>query len=630
MPVIGDPTDTTTSGGGMVTLQEPWIARPFFKVCVYDPFYSTQIKFPSGQTMYPVRCSLGKGPYGGKAEILYTTHALSNEQDDLSDKLVGCYVRIFADSDILWAGVITGVQYMHEDNGGNFINQVTYFCDDLWQAIADKALRGTMLGMGLTIENLLTFLEGDPVVWGGSIGSASTPMLPLNKNNEAIIDIDKPSFHTKTSWWSHNYSNIDISRLICEVAEEKFLEGVVVVPTGTSSYESDNLMVTGLTGKIGTIRAINPDPNKWRTLVLGTYSLDDFTEQAYIPKALSFSGKLDYGAVITEIREVGGTWTQSVIDILIPAWNDSLALSSAEMISSQPNEYGMYGRLWKVDLAALQAAGINVSAIIPFSDSLLDHAYDTSGDTPKNDAIKIFEFTGTGDDYESYSNLALWKECSEKYKLCHLMAANAWRFGISPKAEFAMNNFGLIIFDTPQLRFGKVITDGVLSDDLSVSKQPKVMAFQAQIEKGQMYYSTGHKPVYPRTRYRYISNTGLAAHDTTLAKISSRAALVAFNSMMNINRTGIYPAPPSVQINALPALQDEALQNQKRLSRPKSSVRVTLAGIDKSWMIGDRIKQIIDTAGNVVKDNLEWYVSDIEWNLEEVTTELSLGELRYG
>lgn len=628
MPVIAPPGSTNTTAG-LISAQKAYSLKPHIKAVVYSPYMERTIRIDRGQILYPTKCSIAPGPYGGSAEIIYTAHAFSNKQDDYAEKLIGSYVRIFCDGEAMWAGVITGVQYQHTDE----TNMVTYQCRDLWHVLADKSLRGVFMGTGYTIIEMLRYLRGEAIGWyvtdPSQAGVAHEPLLPTDKTGSIVVDINTDDWVTMTQWWSHAYSNIDIARLITEIAEEKYIDHVVIVPSGTAPSESGGMTFSGSTEVIGWVKPIIIDKDRYKSVVVGSYSDDDYTSQKYIPRAISITGTSDYSGIVTEIREVGGEVTESCAIQLIPAWTNSFAVGSIvdlidrsgiTAIYSSPHEYGLYGRLW-----ALDQTGMN--AIIPFTDV---NTMGQIGAAASNDSCRIFEFTGAGSKRDEYDDDTLWQEVQSNYIFTHYnpasVAGNPARFGWSGKYTFLSNNLALVLFDQPQVRYGKIINPdtGFLEDDTAAGTE-KILVFQGMRSMGQLYYSTGHKPTYPRPRYRYMSNPEMRQHLSSFSTTSGHWA-----KRYTIATQGRQEMSASFNISMYGALQEEALRFQKQMGRPANSIDIEFSGIDRTWQIGDRIKQILDTNGAVIKDNLEWYVMEVQYDFEDNHTMVSLGDLKNG
>lgn len=609
----------------VVDTDKIYVQRPKIQVIVYDPEFGKKMRISDGQILYPIRATHAPGPHGGEAEVLHTSHAFSIWQNDDSDRLIGCYLILAVKNEVIWAGVFTSVQYEHSANGDSGVNQVTYQCRDLWHAVADKSLRGVMYGAGATVDHLLLYLQGEPIsipmpVVGVSTSTQSAPLLPTNKKGEIIVDIDNDSFNTgSVGLYSHSYSNTDIASLIDDVAKEKHFDMVAIRPT---SLKGDT---------IGTIEAVNYSDVP-KSIVIGAPSDGDFSTPYYLPKALSITGTSDYTGVITDIRMIGGEITQSIAVKLIPAWPTELQqelFDDPVKAYEQPHVYGGVGRIWYCDI------NHDSASIIPFVDNA-DLRFWTDSETWANhpgnnsDSCRVMEYQGSEADTSKLDD-SLWKLCDSQFIITQYNKDNsvikASRFGTLGRLGWFNKRLALVVFKEPQLKIVDKF-DGSTGEYVRDYDEtaPKTLVLQAMQTVGNMYYGTGHKGPYPRARWRYTSDTRFRKHVSTVETGNSNYFFKRFK-LGEIGRVEQSDVP---DLDMSAGMAEYALRIQKDTAKPKNNVTITISGIDRSWWLGDWIKTIIDTDGNVVKDNLDWYVREIDYNFEEIITRVSLGERVYG
>jgi len=605
----------------VTSTEKVYTQYPRLKVTVYDPWFQKKVKISDGQILYPIRSSMAPGEYGGTGEFLHTAHAFASFQDDDFERLIGCYIIVSLKNTVIWAGVLTKVQYQHEASESSGVNQVTYHARDLWHAVADKAIRGTFYGTGTTIEHLLLYLQGKsftvPITIGGTSTSSNTKCyLPTNKKGDIIVDINEESFETGSSYiWSHGYSNIDIAKLIVDVAEEKRFDMVGIRPNPLGS------------DTIGTIEAISYSEIP-KAIVIGVPSETDFEAPVYLPKVLSITGDMDMSGCVTDIHAIGGEITESCSVQLIPAWPSELEaelFASPVKAYSEPHIYGGIGRVWYLDISP------EVSNIIPFSD-IAEPRYWTDDDNWKNhagnasDACRIWEYNGPLSDTDKEDD-TLWRECGEQYIITQYNKDNAntkvSRFGKMARLGWFNKTLGLVIFKEPQLRKGwKIDPDTKKLVENTEDQGPKTLVFQGIRSLGTMGYNTGHKGPYPRPRWRYLANTIWRKH---LESHYSGTATY-FNRRYTMGEQGRVEQDNNSSFDYSYAMQLAALRKQKECAKPRNNITISISGLDTSWWFGDWIKQVMDTDGNVVKDNLDWYVREIEHEYETLTTILSMGQ----
>lgn len=604
----------------VVSTENPYVRYPRLKVTVYDPWYMKKMKISDGQMLYPIRGTISPGEYGGEGEFLHTAHAFASFQDDDYERLIGCYVVVSLKSEVIWAGVLTKVQYQHSASESSGVNQVTYHARDLWHAVADKSIRGVFYGTGFTVGQLLLYLQGIPFTIPTMFGGTSTSpagriYLPTNKRGEIIVDINEQSFETGSlGLWSHAYSNIDIAKLIVSVAEEKRFDMVAIKPNALGS------------DKIGTIEAISYSEVP-KTIVIGTPSETDFDTPVYLPKVTSITGDIDLTGCVTEIKAIGGEITQSCAVQLIPAWPTELEeelIVKPVLAFSHPHIYGAVGRVWSLDISP------EISNIIPFTEFAeprywTEDANWTSHPGNASDSCRIWEYQGPTSDVDKQDD-ALWKETGGEWIVTQYNSnstSKSSRFGQMAQLGWFNKTLGLVIFKEPQLRNGQKIDEGTgkIEDDPN-DRGPKTLVFQGVRSLGKMGYTTGHKGPFPRPRWRYISNPDWRQHVSTHYTGASNY----FGKRYTMGQVGRVENTNNAEIDMTLAMQESAKRVQREGAKPKNSISITISGLDTSWWLGDWIQQVMDTDGNVVKDNLDWYVKEIEYEYETVTTILSMGQ----
>lgn len=587
-----------------------------YNVVVMNHDFSKKLSLTGDAVLTPLRIESMVGPRGGACELVHTGYSWGPYSQDDEDKLIGAWVQVEADGTVIFVGRIMGVERrMGAEGDGE--DRLVYFARDIWAALADQVVNLTFED-GISPGGVLGVLLGDPYIVTRrsydtfQVKTISTgPLVPVDSNGNPLIEFADNLVSGGASSFPRRFDAEQVNIVIESMAREMGFEVIDFEPSPIGS------------GKLGKVvgRSIGAEE---RSLVFGAPSDTDWDDLSDIPFAIQITGSVDYQGVVTQIRAIGGDITQSTLAKLYPAWDESLndaVLGNPKLLREQEGRFGMVGRIFFVGNADL------FHGVVPFTEVPTKRALDSAfedGSANVQDNVQIWEHI-LNKSFDPQDPTA-WRENNSGFIMVphntSMYFNNQINYHGLKDAHWSRHNYALVVFPAPQIN--KV----VLADDdgnrLERLYFKNNMYMETMRSIGRVGYLAPHRGKFPMVRERVLFDESYRKH-SSYYKNESPFAYGHLRKTANAVEELPGVEKPHTSLSAFDNTNQLAFVAEKlcnEVSVPENSVEVQIAGLDKSWKPGQRIKELIDTDGNVFKGELDWDVRQVAYVPEEALTKL--------
>ena len=567
----------------------------YLRIVDEDDIYNYNL--PIATDLEIISLEVNEGPEGSKLTLRpYTEgkYAFCSDTnllfDTLIDKTIYLEQRVSdrtsnkANTKILFFGKVSSIGYQYSSSE----NAMDIYVSSPWEQLLDSPVK--METKGLMVGQVLGFMDA-------------------GIKNETVYDRVSGTWITRTttfdpSLFPKTKSGTQLGHIDGDLLNIFYLADGIELngqPTGEAIAElvkvKNNIVLDVEYDNDGTFTVLGRNiGSKSHTLTMGRIG-KEITNHDTIPDIIEINGSENYSNLYNRIIGYGQIEKLSTVEVLEKTWStEEETTFLADNDLKDDLRYNHIGRLFKIS-----------SNIIPLNPKANQISNGLSDVSTYSDDFKILELNPETDD---------WQDSSSKPKIITSRNdgdINSLPNIITQKMNFSNGRFGYVFFDDVQ--FVEYISS---SDRQSIEEDPDLEVNPTKVLKQLKIQCI-------KTLDNYSVNTGIKGdfnRERVKIHTSDYEKFTGGNIFTTKKDRTLQPSVVQSKDES-PLLLEECQNILEQSSRPDVSITITLWYINTNFKMGDFISTIIDTHGEIIKDNLKWVIKNISFDFKTFRTQIS-------